>query len=69
MPIRNHNEGDRERALMILDGLPEEDDPEFDELTQWEQEFIADLRDRLAKYGKLNVTGPLLDKLEEIWNK
>ena len=63
---RTQIDSDQARGFMILNALPDDDDWEFERLSNWEQEFISDLRSRQER---LVLTGPMLDKLEQIWGK
>ena len=56
-----------QRITHILAMLPEEDDLEFDRLSEWEQKFTVSVRDQFSRRGTLTVKQFL--RLEEVYDK
>ena len=52
---------------MILTGLPDEDDYEFEKLSEWEQSFLTSVRDQFERKG--TVSEKQYQVLERIWDK
>lgn len=52
---------------MMLRGLPDEEDSEFENLSEWEQEFVSSIREQFERKGTLSINQE--ERLEEIYAK
>ena len=58
----------KERISMILNTLPTPDDgPYWGRLTEWEKNFVEDIREYFDTYGTLSIAQE--EVLERIWAK
>ena len=57
----------KDRIAMMLNALPDEDDWEWERLSEWEQNFLPSIRQQFAKKGVL--TEAQYQPLERIWEK
>lgn len=55
------------RTRWMLQAIPTEDEPGWDALSEWEQQFVASVRRQFAQRG--TITEAQYQKLEQVYRK